>query len=170
MKSQNKNSLLLLALFCLPGGAHALSSDREQPIFIEADEVEIDKLKGFSRYQGNVKFVQGSLIIRGEVILLTHKDGVIDKVVIDGEPATFQQMPDKGAATIVSHAHKMEYYAKQSRLYLFNSARVSQGNNSFSGEKIEYDIVNSTVIANKGVSGGNRVNAILEEEPNKKTP
>lgn len=167
MKSPNKNNLLLLALFCLPGGAHALSSDREQPILIEADQVEIDKLKGFSRYEGNVKIVQGSLIIRGKTVLLYHKDGVIDKVIINGQPASFQQMPDKGGTIIVSQAHKMEYIARQSRLFLFDSARVSQGKNSFSGEKIEYDIVNSTVVANKGVNGGGRVNAILEEESNK---
>lgn len=169
MKSQNKNSLMLLVMLCLPGGVHALSSDREQPIFIEADQVEIDKLKGYSRYQGNVKFVQGSLIIRGETVLLYHKDGVVDKVMIDGQPASFQQMPDKGGITIVSQANKMEYSARQSRLFLFDAAQVSQGKNSFSGEKIEYDIINSTVVANKGASGGGRVNAILEEDP-KKSP
>ncbi len=129
--------------------------------------MEIDKLKGFSRYEGNVKLVQGSLVIRGEIILLYHKDGLVDKVVIDGEPASFQQMPDKGDATILSQAHKMEYFAKQSRLFLFDAAKVTQGNNSLTGEKIEYDIVNSTVIANKGVDGGGRVNAVLEEKPNK---
>jgi len=164
MKSRNKNSLLLLALVCLPNTVYALASDREQPIFIQAEQVEIDKLKGFSRYQGNVKFVQGSLVIRGGVVLLYQKDGNIDKVIIRGRPASFQQLPDKGEATIVSRANKMEYIAKQSRLFLFDSAKVSQGNNSFSGEKIEYDIVKGTVVANKGSSGNDRIHAIIEQE------
>ena len=164
MKSRNKNSLLLMALVCLPNTVHALASDREQPIFIEAGQVEIDKLKGFSRYQGNVKFVQGSLIIRGGTILLYQKDGEINKVIIHGQPASFQQMPDEGGITIVSQANKMEYIAKQARLFLFNSAKVSQGNNSFSGEKIEYDIVLGTVVANKNSSGNNRIHAIIEQE------
>lgn len=164
MKSPHKNSLLLLTLFCLPESVLALSSDREQPIFIEADQVEIDKLKGYSRYQGNVKFVQGSLIIRGRIVLLYHKDGVVDKIIINGKPASFQQLPDEGGSTIVSHAHKMEYLAKQSRLFLFKSAKVSQGKNSFTGEKIEYDIVKGTVVANKGSTSGNRIKAILEPE------
>jgi len=171
MKSPNKNSLWLLAFVSLPTELSALSNDREQPIFIQADQVEIDKLKGFSRYQGNVKFVQGSMVIRGGIVMLYHKDGTIDKVIIRGQPASFQQMPDKGDVTIISRANKMEYFAKQSRLFLFDSAKVSQGNNSFAGEKIEYDIVKGTVVANKGSSDNGRIHAIIEQqEEEKKSP
>lgn len=162
MKFPKKNNLLPLLLLCLPATVQALGSDREQPILIEADQVEIDKLKGYSRYQGNVKFVQGSLIIRGGTVLLYHKDGIVDKVIINGQPASFQQMPDEGGDIIVSRANKMEYLAEQSRLFLFHSAKVTQGKNSFAGEKIEYDIVNGTVVGNKGVTNGSRINAILE--------
>ena len=116
---------------------------------------------------GNVKFVQGSLVIRGSTILLYHKSGAVDKIIISGRPASFQQTPDQGGIIIISQANKMEYIAKQSRLFLFNSAKVSQGNNSFSGEKIEYDIVKGTVVANKGSSGNNRIHAIFEPEEEK---
>ncbi len=170
MKFQNKTSILILMLTCLPGITLALSSDREQPIFIEAEEVEIDKLKGFSRYLGNVKFVQGSLIIKGSSVLLYHNKGEINKVIIQGQPARFQQQPDEGEGSIISKANKMEYIAKQSRLFLFDSAKVSQGNNSFSGEKIEYDMVKGTVVANKDSSGKERVHAVIEQEEEIKTP
>ena len=96
--------------------------------------------------------------------MLYHKDGVVEKVIINGQPASFQQLPDKGDIAIVSQAQKMEYIAKQSRLFLFKSARVSQGNNSFSGEKIEYDIIKGTVVANKDSRDGNRISAILEPD------
>jgi len=168
MKSLNKNSLLLL-LFTLPSSVWALSNDREQPIFIEAEQVEVDKPKGFSRYQGHVKFVQGSLVIRGSTVLLYHKAGEIDKVIIHGKPASFQQQPDEGEIAIVSSANKIEYIAKQSRLFLFDSAKVSQGNNSFAGEKIEYDMVKGTVVANKDSSGNERISAFIEPEEDKKT-
>lgn len=163
MKFQNVNSIVILVTLSLPGTAFGLSTDRDQPILIEAEQVEVDKLKGFSRYQGNVKFRQGSLIIRGGIILLYHKEGEINKVVIHGKPASFQQTPDKGESSIVSRANKMEYIAQTSRLFLFESARVAQGNNRFSGEKIEYDIVKGTVVANKGTSGKNRIHAVIEQ-------
>ena len=166
-----KNKLLALFMFGLPVHAHALKTDREQPIFVEAEEVVIDKQKGISRYRGNVRFKQGSLIIRGGTVLLYHKDGQLDKVVINGNPASFQQSPDKGGIIIMSQARKMEYIAKQSRLFLFEQARVSQGNNVFSGEKIEYDIIKGTVVAKRGESDGSRINAILEpDEPVQKIP
>ena len=163
MKSPRNNSLVLL-LACLPGSSLALSTDRQQPIFIEAEQVEIDKTNGFSRYEGNVKFRQGSLIIRGGIVMLYHKNGEIEKAVIEGKPASFQQTPDKGDASIVSHANKMEYNAGTSRLFLFDSAKVSQGNNSFTGEKIEYDIIHGTVVANKDMEGQGRINAVIEQK------
>lgn len=168
MKPPSKTSLVLWGLLSLPGGAAALNSDRQQPIQIEAEQVEVDKPKGFSRYQGKVKFVQGSLVIQGDTVLLYHKKGVLDKVVIQGEPASFQQQPDEGEASIFSSANKIEYLAKQSRLFLYESAKVSQGNNSFAGETIEYDIVKGTVIANKDNEGQHRINAIIEPQEDDK--
>lgn len=164
MKFLSKNRLIVLLIGLLPGSAIGLSTDREQPILIKAEQVEIDRTRGFSRYQGHVRFQQGSLVIHGGMVLLYHKDGVIEKAIIHGNPASFQQTPDKGEASIVSRANKMEYIAQSSRLFLFESAKVSQGNNSFSGEKIEYDIVKGTVVANKGVTGNNRIHAVIEQE------
>ncbi len=161
---RNINKVICLCILCLPASVRALSSDREQPIFIEAEEVELDKQKGISRYHGNVRFRQGSLVIHGGTILLYHKDGQVEKVIINGQPASFQQQPDKGETTIVSQARKMEYIASRSRLFLYDNAQVSQGKNSFSGEKIEYDIIKGTVVANKNSSGKNRINAILEPD------
>lgn len=163
MISPKKNKLLILTLSCLPAYSQALSTDREQPVYVEAEEVEIDNHKGISRYHGNVRFKQGSLIIRGTTVLLYHKQGQLDKVIISGKPASFQQMPDKGGISIVSRAERMEYIARQSRLLLFQNARVSQGKNVFSGEKIEYDMVQGTVVANRGKTGSKRINAILDE-------
>lgn len=160
---QKVNSFILVILIGMPACASALSTDHQQPVQIEAEEVVFDKQKGISRYNGNVQFKQGSLIIKGGTILLYHRDGLLDKVIINGQPASFQQTPDKGNDAIVSRAHRMEYLASQSRLLLYKDARVTHGKNVFSGEMIEYDIVKGTVVANKGDSNGRRINAILEE-------
>lgn len=163
MISPIKIKLLSLLLCFLPAYVQALNTDHQQPIHIEAEEVEIDKQKGISRYRGNVLLKQGSLVIRGNTVLLHHKNGQLEKVIITGKPASFQQTPDIGGISIVSQAQRMEYIAKQSRLLLFQNAEVSQGNNVFSGEEIAYDIVKGTVVANRGESEGNRINAILDE-------
>lgn len=168
---QKRNKWLPLLLLLSPSLSMALETDRKQPIFIEAEVVKLDKENGISRYTGNVQFKQGSLLIRGTSVVLYHKQGQVEKAVINGMPASFQQMPDKGGISIVSQAHKMEYISDQSRLFLFQKARVAQGNNIFTGETIEYDFANGRVVANKDNGEGNRINAILEtEEPVKKVP
>ncbi|MBA1331005.1 LptA protein, partial [Candidatus Endoriftia persephone str. Guaymas] len=65
MKSINSVSLLLLLLL-LPLQARALSGDREQPIYLEADSVEIDEASGVSVYIGNVVVSQGSMRLEAD--------------------------------------------------------------------------------------------------------
>ena len=165
MKHQSPDRLLpvliLLGLSWLANPAFALQSDREQPIYITADHVEIDKKNGFSKYTGQVHMKQGSVNIRGDLVLLYHQNGEVEKVIINGEPASFQQQPDKGGDVVISKAKRMEYFAKNSRIFLINDARVSQGVNRFSGERIEYDIYRGTVVANKDKANKNRVHAII---------
>ncbi len=167
-----KNKIAFLLLLCIPVYGHTLSNDHEQPVHIQADKVIIDKQKGITRYRGNVRFTQGSLIIRGSSVLLYYDNGQLDKVIISGKPASFQQTPAKGEVSVVSSSGRMEYLARQSRLLLFDDARVSQGKNVFSGEMIEYDIVKGTVVANREAPEGSRINAILDEPPQSphKTP
>ncbi|MDH5407541.1 MAG: lipopolysaccharide transport periplasmic protein LptA [Gammaproteobacteria bacterium] len=148
--------------------SHALESDRSQPIFIKANHVEIDKQKGFSTYSGNVSFSQGSIKIQGDQVTMYYKNGELDKAVVKGRPALFQQQPDKGNDTVVSQAKTLEYYARSSRLFLLDKAEVSQGANSFAGARIEYDIHRSTVVANNNNSTKGRINAILAPAPENK--
>ena len=144
---------------------HALESDRSQPIFIKANRVEIDKQKGYNTYSGNVTFSQGSIKIHGDQVKMFYKNGELDKAIVNGRPALFQQQPDKDDGTVVSQAKRLEYYAKSSRLFLLDEAEVAQGANSFAGARIEYDIHRSTVIANNNNSTKGRINAILAPAP-----
>lgn len=163
MKCHNVNRLLIFLLFT-SSPVVALESDREQPIYIKANRVEIDKKLGVSIYSGKVAISQGSLKIRGDRVTLHYKKGALNKAVIKGKPAVFQQR-EKDGQTVVSQAYRMEYYAHKARLFLLEQAKVSQGANSFAGAKIEYDIHKSTVIANNNNSSRGRINAILAPAP-----
>ena len=57
--------LVALALG-LPGSASALSTDRDQPINLEADEAELDQTEGVSTYVGNVVVTQGSMKVESD--------------------------------------------------------------------------------------------------------
>lgn len=157
---------LLTLLGSLPATSHALSSDRDKPIRIEADSAKLDESKGFSHYQGNVRLHQGSLNLRGDSMTV-HTDGrSVTKVVVTGSPARFRQRPDGKAADLNAEAEKMEYMQSEERIILTGKARVWQtGGSEFASDRINYDIRNN--IANAG--GDNQENRVsITLQPGKK--
>lgn len=140
----------------------ALRSDREQPIDIKADRVEINEIKEVSEYIGNVHLKQGSLDIKADKITVYLNKGRLTRIAITGNPATFKQQPEDNQDIVESSAQRMEYFATKEHLVLKDNARVVQGRNHFSGDFIEYDTLNSTVKANKDEDSDSRVHAIIQ--------
>lgn len=163
--------ILLLALLfgTLLPSAWALLNDRKQPIDIKADRVEVNQRKQVSHYIGNVRLVQGSMKIEASNVVVYMVHGKLDRIMISGNPARFQQKPQGHEGLVTSTAQNMEYYAQQQRLLLKHNAEVNQGNNHFRGEFIEYDTRTSTVKANKGADSNARVHAIIQPAAEKDT-
>ncbi len=139
----------------------ALTADREQPIHINADRMVAEEAKGYSHYIGNVRMTQGSLKIDADEVYIYVVDGELDKLIIIGEPAKLQQLPDNSTEIVYSRAKRMEYFASTDRLFLMKEAEVWQGANRFSGEHIEYDTRNSRVSANSQGKEAGRIRAII---------
>ena len=57
--------LFSLSLLLAAGQSHALSTDSNQPIRVQADSAELDDGKGVATYRGNVVITQGSLRVTG---------------------------------------------------------------------------------------------------------
>lgn len=152
----------VLLLSSLLPQAWALRSDRKQPIDIKADRVVVDQRAHTSHYIGNVHLVQGSLKIVADDVMVYMLNGKLNKIIITGNPARFQQKPGNGKDLVTSQAQNMEYLANQERLLLRHNAQVNQGPNHFRGEFIEYDTLTSTVKANKGADSKSRVHAIIQ--------
>jgi len=73
-----KNSVWAMAglLIIQANWAQAESSDRDQPIDLEADSVQVDDAKQTSTYVGNVILKQGSLLIKADKLIVKEdKDG-----------------------------------------------------------------------------------------------
>ena len=157
----------VILLFALQPWCWALRSDRNQPIDIKADRVEIDQQKEVSNYTGNVRLEQGSLKIDADEVIVYMTKGKLQKIIINGKPARFEQLPDNQKEIVKSQALNMEYYADKERLLLKHDAEVNQGANHFRGDFIEYDTLTSTVKANKGDNGTTRVHAIIQPATSK---
>jgi len=162
--SHSRNFIVSTLLICLSTQAWALRSDRHQPIDIKADRVEVDQREQVSHYIGNVRMEQGSLKITADVVVVYMTNGKLEKIVISGNPARFEQQPENNQEVVSSQADSMEYYARDERLLLKHNAQVTQGGNHFHGDFIEYDTLTSTVKANKAENSESRVHAIIQPE------
>ena len=112
----------------------ALRSDRDQPIDIRADRVEISEKEEISQYIGNVNLKQGTLNIQADKITVYLNNGKLNRIVIQGDPATFQQQPEDNKDVVTSKALHMEYFANKQHLVLKDNAQVIQGANRFQGD------------------------------------
>ncbi len=160
----NKSIQLILILLLLPAISFALSSDRDQPITIKADNVQLNEKTGISVYNGNVVFTQGSLVLKGNRIVIHQPKGKLKKIIVTGKPASFEQQQDNVKQRVQAKAGKMEFITRDELVYLTQNASVSQGKNLLKGERIEYNTRNSTVSARKGANNKNRVHAVIEPD------
>jgi lipopolysaccharide export system protein LptA len=135
----NKFTWLLAGLF-LSFQAWCLSTDKEQPIEIEADTAELDDRKGVTVYTGDVIVTQGSIRMTGDRMTVYYTDNKeLDVVIMDGQPATYRQLPDDSEIYDEAEALQMEYYGKKNLIILTDKAVVKQEGLRFSGKRIEYD-------------------------------
>ena len=165
------NRCLLPALILLPIDSGALSSDREQPMLIEADRAELDDSKGISIYRGNVKVTQGTLLLTGDIMTVYNKGNDVEKVIMEGQPATYQQRPDNKDKDVRARALHMEYYTNPEKIILIKQAEVEQEGDVLRSERIEYDVPTDKV--NAGTDQPNeRVRITIQPRPgkDKKTP
>ncbi|HUT40779.1 MAG TPA: lipopolysaccharide transport periplasmic protein LptA [Gammaproteobacteria bacterium] len=152
---------LLLLAPCLAWG---LTSDRSQPIQIEADRATLDEKTGLSVYEGNVFMQQGTLTLRGSRMSVQLRDSQVDTIIIDGKPARFSQRPDGADTDQQAEADHIEYHTGDQRLILQGHAMIRQsGKEEFSSNRIIFNLRNNTVNAGGG-SKGSRVRITLQPD------
>ena len=154
-----KSLLALLLILSSPTG-FALESDKEQPIELAADSVDIDESKGVSIYRGDVDLRQGTIRLRADVVTVHQNKRKPTKVVAEGRPVKFQQATDKGP--VKGEAKRAEYEVNSENLVLIGDAVLIQGKDSMRSDRIVYDRVKSVVKAGAAAKGKQRVRISIE--------
>ena len=161
---------LLLAF--MPFTARGLSSDRDQPMTVEADKATLNEKTGNSVYEGNVHVQQGTLVLQGSKMTVQLNDNTIEKIILIGSPATYRQRPDGKDTDQHAEAGRIEYHATEDRIILLDNARVWQsGAEEFRSDRIVFNLKDNTVNAG-GSSPGDRVRITLQpgSKKDKKPP
>lgn len=155
-------SILCVLVLCLaPAMPSAAQTQRNAPIQLDADHADLDASTGVGVYTGDVVLTQGERTITGDRMTVYTRDGrVLDRVVVEGSPATWRQ-PSETGDEIVGEAPRMEYHAGDpERVRLLEGGQVTRGRNVFTGETIEYNLSTQRVQA-RGEESGNRIRITL---------
>lgn len=153
-----------LLLLGLPAPAPALPADREQPIFIEADSVEIDDARGISIYRGNVHYTQGTTELTADEATVYTENRRLKKLVAKGRPARYRTLPEGEQVKMTAEALTIIYYADREVYEFHDKAHLWHKGNEFFGAFISYDALRDLVSARKGEDGEDRVRVIIMPE------
>ncbi len=157
--------LSTLVLLCV-GPVHALQSDREQPAVIEADEVELDFNTGERIYKGNVVVEQGTLLIKGDKMVVKYKEDKMETATAWGNPASFKQRPDGKDQDVLGKGRIIVLNQIENTLTLTSNASLKQGTDWANGEIIIYNM-DTDKMTIKSTGGGSK-KAKADAEPGKK--
>lgn len=124
----------------LGASAWALEEDAKQPIYIEADDVEVRESDSTSVYVGNVQVDQGSMQLLADHVTVYHREDRQPRLIIAlGQPASYKQRLDDDQGEVRAFAKRMEYDADKDELVLIGEGLLIQGEDRLTGERILYD-------------------------------
>lgn len=152
------------AAVALAVAATVHAAPRDEPIYLEADRVELDDVRGVSTYTGSVSVQQGNMALRGDKVVVHSKDRNPQRYVATGQPARFRQKPESDEPEVVATARELEYAVNDETLKLRGKAVIVQCGDRFEGEHLTYDAANSRVTAAGGESG--RIRMVIQPQRN----
>ena len=156
--------LLHLSLFALTLAApnvYALSSDSEQPVYIDSNSQQLDMKSNQVTFIGDVNLKQGSININADKVIVTRNavSGEIEEIQGFGKPATFSQLTDDGK-TLYGEADDLHYQLVADKLIMTKNAMLSQDGSIIRGSKITYLIGSQKLVADSGEN--KRVSTVLQ--------
>lgn len=121
-------------------------------------------------YTGNVIVDEGTMHIEADkaTVYMTTDNKQIDRIVCNGRPATYRQLPKPGGELVKAHAEILEYQVAKDFIVLTHSAHLDQGGSTLDGEVVTYDIAKDLTQARGGDKNG-RVRMVIPPQQNPAT-
>ncbi|MDP1997525.1 MAG: lipopolysaccharide transport periplasmic protein LptA [Gallionella sp.] len=156
-------------LLCIPP-CFAERADRDKPIHLEADQVRIDDAQQISTFTGNVKLSQGTLLIRGDKIVVTQDQGGFKHGTAYGNTASFRQKREGLDEYVEGYGERIEYDTRAETVDFYVRARLKRELDEVLGEHITYSAKTEIFQVNGGdasteSSPPKRVRAVLQPKP-----
>ncbi len=169
MYRQNNNIstigiLLTIFLSLWSPACWAERADRDQPLILESDQVLMTEQT--STFTGNVRLAQGTMLIRGDKVVVTQDKDGYKRGTVYGRTASFRQKREGLNEYMEGHGERIEYDTRTQTVDFYAQARVQFGSDEVSGEHITYNTNTEVFQVNSGESlpgvPAKRVRAVLQ--------
>lgn len=163
----------LLALACLGSlPASAEKADRDKPVNLEADRVDMDDAKKEAIFEGNVSMTQGTLLIKADKIIVKQDADGFQYGIAFGKPAYFRQKREGFDEFIEGYGERLEYDGKVDKMQMFTNARIQRGGDEVRGDYIAYNavteffqVIGGGKSATSASNPQGRVRAVIQPKP-----
>lgn len=151
----NKLLLAIAIAAGLAGPAWARSSDRNQPMDIEAGHQSgtLDD-RAPAILSGGVHITQGSLDIQSSRAEINFADGDPSRAIFTGAPVVLKQLMDDGTPMNARASH-VDYNLKTETVVFTGDVEILQPRGSMSGQRMVYNLKTGNI--DSGGEGGSRV-------------
>lgn len=140
-------TLLFITMLLTPLCALAASGDRQQPVNLRADRIDIDQKKGTSLYRGQVLLTQGTLRMTAARAEARNRGNKVETVTAEGKPVTFRHRPEGGTEYIQGQASRVHYRVAEQLVDFGGNVNLQRGRDTFRAAQAHYDIATRQVIA-----------------------
>jgi lipopolysaccharide export system protein LptA len=155
-----------------PPAVWADRADREKPVNLESDRVDLDDSKKEAVFEGNVTLTQGTMMIKADKIIVKQDADGFQYGIAYGSPAHFRQKREGFDDFIEGFSERLEYDGKADKVQLFANARIQRGRDEVRGDYISYNSITEffqvigggKTAATPGNPQG-RVRAVIQPKP-----
>ncbi len=176
LRDRSRTHALVWAAFVFainaPAAVWAERADREKPVNLESDRVDLDDAKKEAVFEGNVTLTQGTLMIKADKIVVKQDADGFQYGIAYGNPAHFRQKREGFDDFIEGFSERLEYDGKADKVQMFTNARIQRGRDEVRGDYISYNAITEffqvigggKTAATPGNPQG-RVRAVIQPKP-----
>ncbi|MEK7709032.1 MAG: lipopolysaccharide transport periplasmic protein LptA [Pseudomonadota bacterium] len=130
---------------CFTQSVWAERTDREKPIYLEADRATVEDVNRkesnrVSVFTGNVILTQGTLRITADKVTMKEDLHGFRYATATGDLVSFRQKRDGLNEYVEGWSQRAEYDSKTDKIELFRQARLKRGSDEVQGDYISYDM------------------------------
>ncbi len=154
-RARAASALFFLALIAATS-VEARRDDRNQPMNIDAQRTESSaRGDAVTVLSGDVRITQGSMKVNADRAEIHQNQGQIVKVILEGQPVTFEQALDDEEGMLHAEALRVDYDTELDRLLLTGEVQIRQPRGELTSERVEYHLETGRITS--GSEGEGRV-------------